>query len=375
MECALGELVECSTECGSLGTAPCTAECQVAAECLPPAEVCNGADDDCDGVVDEGLLTARVASAFDIHGVGLSDTSARLVSAKNGLYLFYFGRRSTGSGLSYNVRLYVVKLSDEGQVVGTPTLIRESAAGTKTGPIEVVTVGYSAYVAIPPTDAGAELLRVSLVDLFEIGSVATPDHDRWKWQGQCLATDGETVAWGTIRWDALAPQQPFRSDFEVSFYDNALNQEANHPLSASRAAMEGSTCGLLGPRTPDNKWLAAEYADGDLRLQALTAADGLIDGFDVAYPSAAQTPRMAWDTGGHAIVAMGDWVRRYAVGARFVYEDSVNGFVGVPSGGHAHRWGKALHDHDRWGRYSRGRRSERVPSVPDPRSGGHDRGT
>ena len=233
-------------------------------------------------MVDEGLLTARVVSAFDIHGVGLSDTSARLVSAKNGLYLFYFGRRSTGSGLSYNVRLYVVKLSDEGQVVGTPTLIRESAAGTKTGPIEVVTVGYSAYVAIPPTDAGAELLRVSLVDLFEIGSVVTPDHDRWKWQGQCLATDGETVAWGTMRWDALAPQQPFRSDFEVSFYDNALNQEANHPLSASRAAMEGSTCGLLGPRTPDNKWLAAEYADGDLHLQALTAADGLVDGFDVA---------------------------------------------------------------------------------------------
>jgi len=332
MECALGELVECTTECGSVGTTECTPECRVSLECAPPLEVCNGVDDYCDGVVDEGLLTARVASEFDMHDRGLSNTSARLVSAKNGLFLFYFGRLSVGSGLSYNVRLYVVKLSDEGEVLGEPVLLRESPAGEKTGPIEVVTVGYSAYVALPPTDAGAELLRVSLVDLFEINSVVESDHDRWRWQGQCLASDGETVAWGTVRWDVLQGQPPGRNDFEVSFYDNALVRQAKQPVSFSRAQTEGLTCGLLDPRTPDNKWLAAHYADEYLHLQALTATAGVVDGFSVAYASSERTPLLAWDAGGHATIAMGDWVRRYAVGDRFVHEDSVNGFAGLASG-------------------------------------------
>ena len=332
MECALGETVECSTECGTIGTASCTSECRVGSDCAPPIEACNIIDDDCDGVTDEGLLTAAVLGAFDLHEDGLVETSARLVSAKNGLFLFYFGRRWMSTTLSYNVRLYVLKIADDGRTVGTPKLIRESPAGAKTGPIDVVTVGYSAYVAIPPTDAGAELLRVSLVDLFEITSVVEPDHDRWRWQGHCLATDGATVAWGTVRWDVLQGQPPGRNDFEVSFYDNALVQQGNQPVSFSRAQVEGLTCGLLGPQVPDNKWLAAHYADGDLHLQALTAADGVVDGFSVEYPSSEQTPLLGWDAGHHAIVAMGGRVRRYAVGARFVHDGSVNGFVGVASG-------------------------------------------
>ena len=223
MECALGEVVECTTECGSIGAASCTPECRVESACAPPIEACTGFDDDCDGVVDEGLLSARTVSTFDLHQDGMTDTSAQLVSAENGLFLFYFGRKSISGTLGYNVRLYVVKISETGLPVGTPKLIRESPAADETGPMQVVTVGYSAYVAIPPTDAGPELLRVSLVDLFEVTSVARSPNDRWTWQGQCLATDGETVAWGHVYWDRFQSQVPARADFSVSFYDNALS--------------------------------------------------------------------------------------------------------------------------------------------------------
>ena len=34
MECALGELVECTTECGITGTAECTPECRVSVRVL-----------------------------------------------------------------------------------------------------------------------------------------------------------------------------------------------------------------------------------------------------------------------------------------------------------------------------------------------------
>ena len=335
MECALGETAECTTECGSTGTALCTPDCRVAVECAPPIEVCNAVDDDCDGVVDEGLLTTRIVDAFDLHDVHLTETSARLVSTERWLHLFYFGRQWIQATQSYNVRLYVVRLSAEGEFVGEPVLLRESPDGEGSGPIHVVTVGVSAYVAIPPTDAGPELLRVSLLDLFEITSVAVGNGGRLPWQGQCLATDGATVAWGNVHWDVLQGQPPIRNDFNVSFYDDALNQQATHPVSLSRAKTEDLACGLLGPRTPDNKWLASYYTDDYLHVQALTADGGVLTGFHTQYASFSATPMMRWDAGGHAIVATNGWgegARRYAVGGRFVLEDSVSGFAGDASG-------------------------------------------
>ena len=45
----------CVTECGSTGEHSCV---KVWGPCEPPAEICNGMDDDCDGVVDNGVLNA-----------------------------------------------------------------------------------------------------------------------------------------------------------------------------------------------------------------------------------------------------------------------------------------------------------------------------
>ena len=55
-ECDPGTTTPCTTSCGSGGRLTCSATC-VAGACLPPAvETCNGEDDDCDGLTDEGLL-------------------------------------------------------------------------------------------------------------------------------------------------------------------------------------------------------------------------------------------------------------------------------------------------------------------------------
>ena len=45
----------CTTSCGSIGVAACAAGCQWGT-CVPPAETCNGKDDDCDGKIDEDLV-------------------------------------------------------------------------------------------------------------------------------------------------------------------------------------------------------------------------------------------------------------------------------------------------------------------------------
>jgi hypothetical protein len=55
--CRVGESVSCTTSCGSGGTGSCSLACEIpnGPACTPPAESCNGLDDDCDTVCDNGL--------------------------------------------------------------------------------------------------------------------------------------------------------------------------------------------------------------------------------------------------------------------------------------------------------------------------------
>lgn len=54
VECSVGAMETCTASCGTTGTRSCSALCTWDA-CTPPSEVCNGADDDCDGLIDEGF--------------------------------------------------------------------------------------------------------------------------------------------------------------------------------------------------------------------------------------------------------------------------------------------------------------------------------
>ena len=56
--CARGSSVTCTNACGTAGTGTCSSACQLPAEadCSGPPEACNGADDDCDGRIDEDFV-------------------------------------------------------------------------------------------------------------------------------------------------------------------------------------------------------------------------------------------------------------------------------------------------------------------------------
>ncbi|NMC71903.1 MAG: hypothetical protein GYA57_17850 [Myxococcales bacterium] len=75
--CRAGATESCTTACGSNGARSCSAGC-VWGACVPPAEVCNGADDDCDGTTDETF--ACVLGAFEACSVG-SCTGSRTCQA------------------------------------------------------------------------------------------------------------------------------------------------------------------------------------------------------------------------------------------------------------------------------------------------------
>ncbi len=60
-DCAVGSSASCTTSCNSRGVNTCDSSCNWGT-CAPPAEICNGLDDDCDGTSDEGwACTAGVA--------------------------------------------------------------------------------------------------------------------------------------------------------------------------------------------------------------------------------------------------------------------------------------------------------------------------
>ncbi|MBN1772861.1 MAG: DUF4215 domain-containing protein [Deltaproteobacteria bacterium] len=75
--CVRGTPVSCTTSCGSTGSGTCTLDCDVpaGADCTPPAEVCNGADDDCDGAADNGFACAAGSTVTCTTSCGSAGTA------------------------------------------------------------------------------------------------------------------------------------------------------------------------------------------------------------------------------------------------------------------------------------------------------------
>jgi hypothetical protein len=63
-----GSTQPCTSTCNTTGTRECLWNCTWAVDCTPPAEVCNGIDDNCDGLIDEGL--------YDVVGTDIRVTTA-----------------------------------------------------------------------------------------------------------------------------------------------------------------------------------------------------------------------------------------------------------------------------------------------------------
>ncbi|MBI5486728.1 MAG: hypothetical protein HY905_05310 [Deltaproteobacteria bacterium] len=76
--CAVGRATPCTTSCGTTGSGACSASCTppAGAACLPPVESCNGVDEDCDTVPDDGFACAPGTSGSCVTPCGSAGSRA-----------------------------------------------------------------------------------------------------------------------------------------------------------------------------------------------------------------------------------------------------------------------------------------------------------
>ncbi len=119
-DCTAGQAVACTTPCGSVGTGTCTDGCLVpsAGACTPPAEACNWRDDDCDDDVDEGLW-AELISDVQVSDPALLAAYGR-VAFGNTNFVVAFSQDPPGDG---GMALYAKALDRDGDVVGGGDLL------------------------------------------------------------------------------------------------------------------------------------------------------------------------------------------------------------------------------------------------------------
>lgn len=88
----------CTTTCGTAGAGDCSATCRIDS-CAPGPEVCNGADDDCDGVTDPGCGAVADVGGDDAAGGAdaiISDGVAEAGGTADGAQADVGGGETTG---------------------------------------------------------------------------------------------------------------------------------------------------------------------------------------------------------------------------------------------------------------------------------------
>jgi hypothetical protein len=93
--CTPGQIQACSTSCGTTGTQTCSGSCSWGS-CVPPAETCNGIDDDCNGIVDDPGTCWRAIYRYQ------NAAGARCLGPTNA------GPPAACAGYSYEIEAFIV---------------------------------------------------------------------------------------------------------------------------------------------------------------------------------------------------------------------------------------------------------------------------
>jgi hypothetical protein len=158
-QCTAGATQSCTTSCGSTGTQTCSGSCSWGT-CVPPAETCNGIDDDCNGIVDDPAGCWRAIYRFQNNAQPLA---ARCLAPTT-------SPPSTCSGYSLEIEAFIVATTP---VPGTYHAVQCS----KLTDHIVVQQGSSDYNAL--VSAGYNCTTVDLGYIYNLGQAHASGTTPW----------------------------------------------------------------------------------------------------------------------------------------------------------------------------------------------------
>lgn len=90
--CVAESLQPCQTACGTTGQQQCSSDCLSWSSCVPPVEVCNGVDEDCDGIQDGGLP----ANVTQLSGAPYSNFGQPHIASNGVTYAIVYNAPAVG---------------------------------------------------------------------------------------------------------------------------------------------------------------------------------------------------------------------------------------------------------------------------------------
>jgi len=174
--CTPGEDLSCTTSCGTAGTGTCSDRCvpPTGDDCAPPEETCNGLDDDCDGVADNGLDYAARAVTLTVNASNSTDIrNARLLATTHGLVLVYAGF-TDGGGAYVGAQRVDANGAPTGAVTQVARLFDDGDSDTDEtiGAFDAVAVGDRVYVAWSERPTSLDGLRLQTLRILPAPSSA-----------------------------------------------------------------------------------------------------------------------------------------------------------------------------------------------------------
>ena len=284
----LGSTETCTTSCDSAGTRTC--EMAGWSTCVPPAETCNGADDDCDGMADEAfdyVASPSVNVTNDMTDPGTYTNEPALVWTGDA-YGLAFDDELAGDGTHFTL------LDAAGAMTIAPVFL-----GPGRAPAIAYGGGVFAVVFWHRFTDSAAMVTNDRINLRIVGADGTPVTDVIRVEGNASVDPHPRVVWDG-------------SAFVVSYYDGGIYHHRFAPDGTEmmgRVQVPASAHGR-----PDLDFDGSVYAfawsnGGDVRFTRGSETAGFpMDGTTVAAGADAESAGMSATDSGYMVA----WMTRSA---------------------------------------------------------------
>ncbi|MBI5502391.1 MAG: hypothetical protein HY907_19255 [Deltaproteobacteria bacterium] len=184
-ECLFGSTEPCTTSCGTTGTSHCGATCTWS--CTPPEEVCDSADQDCDGVADNYTVLWDVEAIVPSSGRAIISFAPAVQGTDVGVGYVLAG--AAGSRLG-QARLQLISVTDGATGGRAPEILSSDSTAQQVGASGSSSLASYFWTTGDETTGGTETAAVrtgQFAPTFVLGPAAVID-------STATASSGPTVA-------------------------------------------------------------------------------------------------------------------------------------------------------------------------------------